>query len=108
DMVAHGARHAYPARLRHSFEAGRYIHTVAVDIAVLDNHVSEIDADAEHDFLLFGDAAIALSHAALDGDRTSHGFNDTRELEQTISGRLYDTAFVFGYFRVDEFAAMTS
>jgi hypothetical protein len=43
----------------------------------------------------------------LHGDRTGHGLNDARELDQNaVAGRLDDATLVVGDLRVDQLAAM--
>src|SRR5215469_3408189 len=80
-----------------------------MDVAVLDDHIAEIDPDPEYDPLILGRPRIALGHPTLDGDRTGDGLNDAREFdEDAITGCLDDAALVFGNLGVDEFAAMGS
>ena len=55
-MVADSARDADTAGLSQRFEPRRNIHPVAENIVLLDDHVSEIDADAEVDAPLSGNA----------------------------------------------------
>src|SRR5207253_161432 len=52
---------------------------------------------------------IALPHPSLHHDCTRDRLNDAREFaEDAITGRLHDTALVFRYFGLDQFAAMGS
>src|ERR1051325_5661252 len=89
------------------FQPGRDIHPVAVDVAVLDDHIAEIYADTEDDPPVLGHLHIALGHPLLRRDGTGHGLNHAWELDQdAISGRLDDAALVLGDLRVDQFAAM--
>ena len=80
-----------------------------MDVAVLDDHIAEIDPDPEYDPLILGRPRIALGHTPLDGDRTSDGLNNAWEFDQdAITGCLDDAPLVFGDLGVDEFAAMGS
>ena len=108
-MIAHGARYADPAGFGESLQSGSNIHPVAVDVAVLDDDVAEIDAHTEYDPLFLANAVIAIRHPALDRDGTGDSLNDARELDQqTIARRLYDPALVLADLRVDEFTTMGS
>src|ERR1051326_914466 len=70
DVIAHGARYADPAGFGESLQSGSNIHPVAVDVAVLDDDVAEIDAHTEYDPLFLANAVIAIRHPALDRDGT--------------------------------------
>ena len=83
------------------------IHTVAMNVPVLYDDVAEVDADAKYDPLVLGNRDVALGHPTLHGDRTGHGLNDARELDQNaVAGRLDDATLVVGDLRVDQLAAM--
>ena len=82
---------------------------VAVDIAILDDHIAEIDANPEHDPLMLGRPAVPLFHALLHRHGAGNCFNDARELDQNaVAGGLDDAAFVFGDFRIEQLAAMVA
>ena len=95
------------AGLGDAFKAGGDVDAVAENIAVLDDDVADVDADAELDALVLRHAGIALGHAALNGDRATHGVDDAGELDQDAVARgLDDAAGMFGDPGVQEFAAM--
>ena len=48
------ARDADPARLGERLEPRRQIDAVAIEVAALDDHIAEIDADAQKDVLIGG------------------------------------------------------
>jgi hypothetical protein len=80
-----------------------------VDVVLLDDHVSEIDADPKVDPLIIRDESVPFGHTSLELDRASDGFDHTRELhQQTITRRFDDAALVFGYLGIDEFASLAS
>src|SRR5205085_10496356 len=81
DMVTDRPRDADLSRVCQPFEPGRHIHAVAVNIAVLNDDVSEIDPHTENDCLFLGDTGIAFGHAALDRDRTRDCLDHARELD---------------------------
>ena len=88
-----------------AFEPRRDIDAVAEDVAVLDDDVAEIDADAELDALLRGDTGIALGHPALHRDGAAHRIDDAGEFDQqAVAGGLDDAAAVLGDVRVDQLA----
>jgi hypothetical protein len=72
DEIAHRARDVDRARLGDVLEPRRHVHAVALDVAVLDHDVAEIDADAEFDALPLGDVGVARRHAVLHVDRAAH------------------------------------
>jgi len=54
----------------------------------LDDHVAEIDADAELDPPFHRDIGIALGHLPLHLDRAAHRIYDTRKLRQQAVARI--------------------
>jgi hypothetical protein len=95
DVIAHHSADADTARFGEGLQSCRDIHAVAEDVVLLDNHVAEVDADAESDTLVLGRFGIAFRHAALDLHGAAHGINDARKLcQEAVAGILYDTASV--------------
>jgi len=102
-------RHTNPARLGKRLQPRRDIDPVAVDVVVLDNDVTEIDADTKYDSLVFRNRDVALGHTMLHCNRAGHGFNDARKLyEDSVPGRFDDAPFVVGDLGIDQFTAMGS
>jgi hypothetical protein len=78
-----------------------------MNIAVLGDHVAQVDADPKYDPLILGDAGIAFGHAVLDGNSAGDGLDDAREFDQeAVSGRFDNAAFVLVDFWIDQFASM--
>ena len=71
-LVAHAACHVDLAGLGQTFEARRDIDAVAVNIALVDDDVAGIDADAQLDPLV-ALIAFTLGQTALDVDRAAYG-----------------------------------
>jgi hypothetical protein len=64
-------------------------------IVALDDHVAEIDADAQLYAVVSPDAGIPPGHRLLDRDRATHRIDDARKLDQeAIAGGLNDAAVV--------------
>ena len=83
-------------------QAGGDVDAVAVDVLALDDHVAEVDADAERDALGLGHVPLALGHALLDRDRAGDRVDDAGELDQrAVAHQLDDPALVLGDQRVD-------
>ena len=61
DLIVHAPADADRARRRQRLEPGRDIDTVAVDVAVIDQHVAIVDADPELDTVLVSSAWRAAS-----------------------------------------------
>src|SRR5690606_20165038 len=112
ELVAHllvgRTRNADAARLGELLEPRGYVDSVAEHVIALDDDVTDIDSDAELDALLGRHVGIAPAHPVLDRDRALHGIDDARELDQdTIAGRLDDTAVELREPRVDRLDAMS-
>ena len=89
DLVAHRRRDADAARLGQRLEPRGDIDAVAEDVAVLDDHVAEIDADAELDASAPA-ARRRLRRAIRCWISTAHvhGVGDALELDQhAVAGR---------------------
>jgi hypothetical protein len=75
---------------------------------LLNDHVTEVDADAEPDPLLLRHLGLALSHATLDLNGATRGIHHARELRQeAVAGVLYDPAPVLLDLRIDQLAEVS-
>ena len=93
DLVAYHAADADVTWFGQSFEAGGDIDTVAVDVALVEDHVAEIDSDAELDPAFHRHIGIVLNHRPLDFDGAAHRIDNTGKLdEQPVAGGLDDAA----------------
>jgi len=91
--------------LGNTFEPRCDIDPVAVDVALIDDDVADIDTHAKLNPTIFGNGGVALGHNALDFHGASHGVDSAREFDQgTVARGLDDTAAMLCDFRVDEFA----
>ena len=107
DMLAHRGADTDPVRLRQSLEARRDIHAIAEDVAVLDDDVAHIDADAEPYALALVEVGVAILHSLLQHHGAAHRVDDGRKLdEKAVPRRLDDAALVLGDQRVDELPAV--
>ena len=87
-LVVHDGRNADPTWLCERLQERGDIDTITVDIAVLDDNVAEIDADAKLDALVFRDGAVPLCCTLLHRNGTRDSFNNTRKLDQdAVTGR---------------------
>jgi hypothetical protein len=94
---------ADPARLGQGLQSRRDIHPIAEDVVLLDNHVAEIDADAEPDASLLRHLRLAVEHPTLDLHSAAHGVHHTGEFrEEPVAGVLYDPAPVLRDLRIDQ------
>jgi hypothetical protein len=75
---------------------------------LLNDHVAEVDADAEPDAPFLWHLRLALAHAALDlhgaADRVDHA---GKFRKHSVAGVLYDPAAVLGDLRIDQFLEMS-
>ena len=85
--------YADAAGLGDTFEPGGNVDAVAVNIAVLDDDVADMNADAELDALVLRHGRVTLDHAVLNFNGTARGVDGACELDQdTIAGPLDDAA----------------
>ena len=108
-ILLHARRDADPAGLGQRFEAGRDIDAIAKDVAVLDDDVADIDADAKLDAVVGRYTGVAPGHLALHLDGAAQCIHHTAELdEQPVAGGLDEATPVLGDFRIEELAAQRS
>jgi len=102
-VLLHPRRDADAARLGQCFEARCDIDPIAKDVAILDDDVADIDADAQLDAVVGRYPGIAPGHLALRFDGGAQCIHNTGELdEQPVAGGLDNAAMVFGNFRIEK------
>ena len=107
DLIAHRTRNTDAARLGEHLEPRRHVDAVAKDVVVLNDHVAEIDADAELHPSRRRDIRVASRHPALNLGRAQHGVGNAMELdEHAVAGGLDDAAVVLGDGRIDQLDPM--
>jgi hypothetical protein len=90
-----------------SLQAGRDVDAITEDVAVLDDDIADVHADAEFDAPVVGDVRIAFGHTHLHGNGATHGIDGAGELDQhAVAGGLDDTAGILGDLAVQELAAV--
>src|SRR5262249_59330592 len=95
------ARDTNPAGLCDPFQPSGHVHSIAVDVVIIDDDVTNVDAYAEFDPPLPWDVRVALGHSTLDINGTAQGIYDACELDQQpIAGSLHDPSAIFGDLRV--------
>ena len=92
--------------------AGQRLHAsgnvdaIAVDVALVDDNITDVDADAEFDAANFGNGGVALGHGTLDFHGTTGCVDRARKFHQsTVTRGLDDTAAIFRHRGIDQFAA---
>ena len=89
-------------------QAGGDVHTLAMSVLALDDHIAEIDADADMDTLFLGKRTVAFIHLTLNGDGALNRINDTCEFrEEAIARQLEDTSPVLLDYWLEYFLAMS-
>ena len=79
----------------------------AIEIIAFDDHVAEVDADAQFDAAVRRDAGVPLEHCLLHRDRAAYRVDDTSELRQKpVASLLDDPAVMIGNFGIDCLAEM--
>jgi hypothetical protein len=79
------------------------VDTVAEDIVVVDDDVTDVNADAEFDPPLLRRVAIMLRHAVLDRHRAARGVDRAGEFDQqAVAGGFDDATTMFEYGGIDQ------
>ena len=92
NLIVDGLRDANSSGLGKLLEANRNVHAGAVEVVVLGNHVTQIDADAELHLFVLRDGGFVLGNLVLDLDSASNGFDDTGELGDEAVARATEDA----------------
>jgi hypothetical protein len=101
-VLLHPRRDADPAWIGQPFEPGRDVHPVTENVAVLDNDITHIEADAEINPFCDSDPGIAPSHCLLHLGRAAQGVYHAAELyEQTVARRFDQPTVMRGDLRID-------
>ena len=96
-----------PGTAKPSNHPRRDIHPVAENVVLFNDHVAEVDADAEPDPPLLGHVGLAVAHSSLDLRGAPHGIYNARKFHQeTVASIFYDPAPVLRDLRIDQFAEM--
>jgi hypothetical protein len=87
DLVVHAAGQPDLAGLGEGLQPGGDVDPIAVNVGIVDDHLREIDADAELDAASLGHAGIALHHAPLHVERAAHRLDGAGKLgQQAVPG----------------------
>ena len=87
--------------------SSRAANAVTVDVVAVDDHIAEIDADAESDAFAVGYIGIAVDHRPLHFDRAARRIDNAREFhEHAVAGGLDDAPAVLADLGIDELTAM--
>jgi hypothetical protein len=73
--------HADPARFGDALKAGSNVDSIAEDVVVIENDVTDVNADAKFDPLIQRLGGILLGHVALDFNRIAHRIDRTGKLD---------------------------
>ena len=96
----------HSAGIGQGFDPRGDVDAVAIEVVALDDHIAEIDADAQFDAAVRSGAGVALRHRLLHLDRAAHRIDDAGKFhQQPVAGGLDDAAAVFGDFRIEKLAA---
>src|SRR6516164_5823465 len=91
-LIADDPADAYTTRLGQGLQPRGDIDSVAEDVVLLNDHVAEVDANAELDPVLWRRTLVAVGHCPLHLDGAMHRVNHARELRQeAVAGVLHDS-----------------
>jgi len=106
DVVVNGVGDEDATGVGEGFDPCRDVDTVAIEVVALDDHVAEIDADAQFDAVVHRATAVPLGHRLLHRDRATHRIDDAGKLyQQAIAGGFDEAALVLGDLWIEEVAA---
>jgi len=96
----------HSAGIGQRFDTCGDVDTVAIEVVALDDHIAEINPDAQFDAAVRRDTRIPLGHRLLHRDRAAHRIDDAGKLHQeAVAGGLNDAALVLGDLRIEKLAA---
>src|SRR5262249_54027377 len=109
ELVAHltvgVVGNANAARLRDVFEPSSDVDAVAENVTVLNDNVTDVDADTELDALVGSHSRVALGHTALQLDGAPDGIHGANELDQNpVASTFDDASAMFGDIGFEKFA----
>jgi hypothetical protein len=61
--------------------SSRDIYPIAINIALVDDDIANVDANAEFEPTIFGDGRVAFSHNALDLHGAAHSIDRARKFD---------------------------
>jgi len=106
DLVAHRGRDANPAGLGNRLQPGGDVDRVAEQVCSLDDHVADMDADAEPHGFALGHARIFRGQSLLHRDGALHGIDGTGEIgDDAVAGGVEDPPAICRDQPVHDFAA---
>jgi hypothetical protein len=84
---------------------GGDIHPIAVNVALVDDDVTDVDTDAEFDPTIFRNVGVAFSQSTLDFYSAAHSIDCARKFDQNaITGGFDDAAPMLRNLGINEFA----
>ena len=88
-IVLDPLRNQYAARFGHAFEPRRNIDPLAVDIAVFNDDVAQVNSDTQYNSLFLGRCSLSPDHSLLQLDRATYCLCGAREFSQkSVTGQL--------------------
>ncbi len=88
-------RNCHAAGIGERLETGSHVDPIAVEIAVLDHDVAEVNTDAENDGPVFRHVSVRGRHGLLKGCGAFDGVDGAAELdEHTVAGPFEDAALM--------------
>ena len=96
-------RYANSTGLGNTLQPGGDVDTVSENVVVVDNDISDMNADPEFDPHILRDIGILRGQRTLDLNAATHGINGTSKLNQhAVTGSFDDTTTMEGYRRINE------
>ena len=107
DLISHNRRARDAAGRGEPLKTRRDVHALSVEVLALDNQVTEVQAEPEHDAAVFRTAGRTLCHPALDIYRAPHSIHYAAEFSQrAVAHQLEDPPLVAGDGRLEKLLPM--
>ena len=107
DLVVGRSGDADAARIGQFLQARRHVHPVAVDVAVIEDDVADIDADAVAELPVFRNGGIVVAERKLHLDRKAQRVHDAGKLDQrAVAGELDGPAVILRGSGIEDIAAV--
>src|SRR6516164_4814958 len=102
NMTIDGRRNANATRLGNPFKPRRDVDVVTEDIVRLDDHIANIDSNAEQNARVFWIIDCQVANTLLELGCSPNSRDSTRKFcQQSVPGVLDDATSVFGYCWID-------
>src|SRR5262249_53725032 len=107
DLIVYHTRNHDAAGIGKGFQPRRNVNAIAIGVVTSNDIIAEINTDVKLQAFGRRDIDVAFKHPLLNVDCATHRIDHASKFDQhAVTGRLDNTAAVFGDLRVDELLAV--